>query len=406
MAKVKTVEERNKELSLVGKKLQFYGLQFRLFPKEKQVTKFNQTIGCARLAFNFYLKEKQEVYQNTKQNLSYAVFKKSFSALKTHAMFSYLKDVDKFALENALMNVDTSFKNFFEGKANYPKFKKKHNAKQSYTTNMTNNNIKIDVKEQTIQLPKIGKVPFRINKKMKNELLTNGLKGTIKSATITRHSSGSYFVSLKMEEIVDMKPTLGITKISDDEIIAGDLGLTHFIILSDGTKIENPRYYQKQCKKLAKMKRKLAKMKKGSNNYIKQSRKIAKLHLHITNMRRDFLHKISRKLVDENQVIVLEDLNVKGMIRNKKLAKSIQDVGWGYFKQYISYKSEWANKIVVFVDRFFPSSKLCNGCKEKHTLLSLNDREWICPNCGGKHDRDLNAAQNIKEEGKRILLSA
>ncbi|HDR8085992.1 RNA-guided endonuclease TnpB family protein [Bacillus cereus] len=403
MAKVKTIEERNKELALIGKKLQLYGLKMRVYPNKKQTEFFNQTIGCARFTFNFYFQEKQEIYQATGQTLSYVTFKKSFNALKKHPAFSWLKHADKFALENAMMNLDDAYKRFFKGEVKFPKRKKKHSAKQSYTTNITNGNIKLNVENNTVQLPKAGEVSCKIDKKVRKQLLENGLQGTIKSATVTRHSDGTFFVSLKIEEIVDIKPTIDVTQISDEDIVAGDLGLTHFIILSDGTKIENPRYYQKQLKKLAKMQRKLSKMKKGSNNYIKQRKKIAKLHLHITNMRRDFLHKVSRKLVDENQVIVLENLNVKNMIRNKKLAKSIQDVGWGMFKTFVTYKAEWVNKHVVLVDTFFPSSKLCNGCKTKNTLLSLNEREWVCPSCGEKHDRDQNAALNIKEEGIRLL---
>lgn len=343
------------------------------------------------------------MYKRTGENLSYADFKKSFQTLKTHPAFNYLQHVDKFSLENALMNVETAFKHFFEGNANYPKFKKKHDSTQSYTTNMTNNNIKIDAENRTIQLPKVGKVKFVMDKKLKKHLSENGLKGTIKSATVTKHGSGQVFVALKIEEVVDLQPELDVSTVKEDDIIAGDVGLTHFIILSDGTKIDIPRYYQRQLVKLGKMQRTFSKMVKGSRNYQKQKKKIAKLHLHIKNMRHDFLHKVSRKLVDENQIIVLEDLSVKNMIKNKKLAKSIQDVGWGYFKQFVTYKAEWANKRVVLINRFFPSSKRCHGCKEKNTLLSLNDREWVRPSCGCKHDRDQNATNNIKEEGLRLL---
>ncbi|MDR7002409.1 RNA-guided endonuclease TnpB family protein [Neobacillus niacini] len=200
-----------------------------------------------------------------------------------------------------------------------------------------------------------------------------------------------------------MYETSDFSKIPDDQIIALDLGLLHFYIDSNGKKVDNPKFLKTKLKKLAKLQRQLKNKKIGSSNNKKLQKKISKLHLHIANMRKDFLHKESRKLVNENQVIVLEDLNVKGMIKNKKLSRSIADVSWSMFKTFVSYKADWANKKVIPVDRFFASSKQCNGCHEKNTMLSLSDREWICPNCGTKHDRDVNAAKNIKEEGIRIL---
>ena len=406
MAKKKSVEERNKELAKVGKKLKLYAFKYRMDPNkltEKQIKQMNQTIGCARFAFNYYLGEKQAFYKETKKTLNMLDFKKEFNQMKNEPDTIWLKIPDKFALENALMDVDTAYKNFFEGRAKFPKFKKKHGPKQSYKTNMTNNNIKFNVEKKWVQLPKLGEVAILMDKKQQEKLLENGVKGTLISATISRHGSGSFYVSLQFEEIVDLQKPNNIDELLDESIVGCDLGLTHFLITSKGEKVENPRYYQRQLKKLAKMQRKLSKMVIGSNNYNKQKKKVAKLHLHIKNMRHDFLHKVSRQLVNENQVIVLEDLNVKGMIKNHRLAKSIQDVGWGTFKTFVNYKAQWANKTVVFVDRFYPSSKLCHGCKEKNTLLSLNDRTWVCPNCGTEHDRDQNAANNIKEEGIRLL---
>jgi putative transposase len=181
--------------------------------------------------------------------------------------------------------------------------------------------------------------------------------------------------------------------------------LNHFYIDSNGKKVENPQFLKENLKKLAKLQRQLKNKKIGSSNYKKLQQKISKLHLHIAHTRKDFLHKESHKLVNENQIIILEDLNVKGMIKNKKLARSIADVSWSMFKTFVSYKADWENKKVIVIDRYFASSKQCNGCKEKNILLSLSDREWVCPKCGIKHDRDINAAKNIKEEGIRILQS-
>ena len=231
----------------------------------------------------------------------------------------------------------------------------------------------------------------------------DGFKGKIKGATVTIHGSDQIHISLKVEEVVPMEPEINWATVPVDKIIGCDLGLMHFLIDSDGRKIENPKFLKVYLNKLAKLQRQLKNKKKSSSNYKKMQQKIANLHLKIANTRKDFLHKQSRKLVNENQVIALEDLNVKGMIKNRKLARSITDVSWSNFVTLVSYKAKWAHKKVVLIDRFFASSKQCNGCGKKNTMLSLSDREWICPNCGTKCDRDINAAKNIKEEGIRIL---
>jgi putative transposase len=349
--------------------------------------------------YNFYLSERNEVYKNTGKTLTFTDFNNAINQLKKHPYFDWLKEVDKFSLSNAILNVDTAFKNFFEGNARFPRFKSKRKSKQSYTTNMTNANIKVDFDRKVIQLPKVGEVSFRCGKKVK------AIKGTIKSATITRHSSGLYTVSIVTEEQIQKEDVqiFDLSKVKTEDILALDMGLTHFAITSTGQKIDNPRYYQENLVKLASLQRKLKNKKKGSSNGNKLQAKISKLHLHIANMRKDFLHKVSFELVDKNHVIVIEDLHVKGMLRNRKLAKSIQDVGWGMFKTLLSYKCERKEKRLVLIDRFFPSTKQCNGCKEKNPLLSLSDRVWVCPSCGCEHDRDLNAAINILEEGMALL---
>lgn len=401
----KTTQLRNDELAKEGKQLRHYGLKLRMEPNPKQMKLIHQTIGNARFTYNFYLSEKKEVYQLTGETLYYSEFKKAFNNMKDHPYYSWLKLSDKFALECAMEQVDDAFERFFSGQNKFPKLKNKHKSNQSYSTKETNHNIKLNVEKQTVQLPKLGEVKVRFSKKHRQILKEDGLKGNIKSATITYHSSGQYYVSLKLEEVVNLAQPIDVSIIPDDDIIGLDLGLTHFYIDSNGKKVENPKFLKESLHRLAKLQRQLKNKTIGSNNYKKLQKKISKLHLTITNQRKDFLHKESRKLVDENQVIVLEDLNVKGMIRNKKLARSIADVGWGMFKTFIKYKASCANKTVVLVDKLFPSSKLCNGCHTKNTMLSLSDREWICPSCGTKHDRDINASKNIKEEGIRILHS-
>ena len=387
----------------MGLQLRHYGLQFRMLPTSDQLQQIKQFIGNARFVFNFYLREKQEVYHNTKETLYYGEFKKAFNGLKDHPCFSWLKLSDKFSLECALEQVDDAFERFFNGQNKYPKFRSKHKSKQSYSTKETNGNIKLNFEHQMVQLPKLGWVKIKVSKRYKEACKKAEFTGRVKGATVTCHSGGAVHVSLKVEEIVPLCTPENVFSIPDDLIVGCDLGLKHFLIDSRGNKVENPRYLKTSLKRLASLQRKLKHKKLGSANYNKQKQKVAKFHLHVANMRKDFLHKQSRRLVDENQVIILEDLHVKGMIRNHKLARSIADVGWGMFKQFVTYKANWANKRVVFVDRFFPSSKLCHQCQEKHVMLSLSDRVWVCTNCGCRHDRDVNAAQNIKAEGIRIL---
>ncbi|WP_338751570.1 RNA-guided endonuclease TnpB family protein [Bacillus sp. FJAT-52991] len=401
----KTTKQRNVELAKDGLQLRHYGLRFRMEPKKFQKEKIHKFAGCARFVFNFYLAEKIEVYKNTGETLHYGEFKKSFNALKDHPLFNWLKEPDKFVNECAMEQVDAAYDRFFKGQSKFPTFKSKHTSNQSFSTKETNGNIRLDIEKQTVQLPKIGKVKVKFSKKHRQTFQKDGFNGKIKSATVKYHSSGQYYVSLKIEEKVPLKEEGDWTSTPEDQIIGVDVGLSHFLIDSNGKKVENPRYLKENLITLAKLQRKLKHKKIGSANYKKLQQKISKLHLHITNKRKDFLHKESRKLVNENQVIVLEDLHVKGLIKNKKLSRSIADVSWSMFKTFVSYKADWSNKKVILIDRFFASSKQCNGCKEKHILLSLSERVWICPHCGTEHDRDINAARNIKEEGIRMLRS-
>ncbi|KZZ85340.1 RNA-guided endonuclease TnpB family protein [Bacillus sp. SJS] len=401
----KATKKKDEELAEQGLKLRHYGLRLRVRPNKEQEEKILRYFGCARFTRNFYLSERMEVYKQTGENLTGAEFKKSFIILKSHSEFGWLKEPDKFVLECAIEQVEDAFTRFFKGQNKFPKFKSKRQAQQSYTTKETNGNIKLNVEDHTIQLPKVGKVNVLLSKKHRKMFENEGFSGKIKQATVSYHSSGQYHVSLKIEEVVKREEPIELSYLREEDVMGVDLGLTHFLIDSNGVKIDNPKHLRQHLVKLAKLQRKLKKKKLHSCNYKKMQNRISKLHLHIANKRKDFLHKQSRKLVNENQVIVLEDLYVKGMIKNKKLSQSIADVSWSQFKTFVSYKADWANKRVVLVDRFFASSKLCNGCKKKQTLLSLSTRVWVCPECGQQHDRDMNAAQNIKEEGLRILRS-
>ena len=402
----KSVKERNKELAKEGLKLHIYGLKLRALPNVKQKELFQKTFGCVRYTSNMYLSERKEAYKYAGENLSVSAFKQFYNQFKQRSSVTWLKEVDKFALETAMENVDDAYQRVFKKQSNFPKFKKKHTSKESYTTKSTNNNIQFNPRTQQVKLPKIGWVKIKLSKNQRKLFEEEGFHGKIKGATITNHSSGHYHISLKIEEVVSLKPEPNFSEIKSDQVIGCDVGLTHFLIDSNGSKIENHRFLNNYLKKLAKLQRQLKNKKRGSNNYKKLQQQIAKLHLKVSNTRKDFLHKQSRKLVNENQVIVLEDLNIKGMIKHKKLSRSIADVSWETFKTFVSYKADWEGKKMVLIDRFFPSSKECNGCKEKNILLSLSDRLWVCPKCATAHDRDVNAAKNIKEEGIRMLKEA
>jgi putative transposase len=406
MARRKTVKERNKELEKEEKKLRFYGIRVRAITTPEQHTLILKSIGCARFAYNAYLAEKQKTYKETKKSISYSTFKKGFVALKKDPAYAWLAEPDKFALECGMEQMDDAYDRFFKGQNGYPKFKSKHTAKQSYSTKETNGNLAIDFEKQRVQIPKLGWVNVRFSKGQMESYQKNGFSGKVKAATLTVHGSGKTHISLRIEEIVPLKKKRDWTTIPDEKIIGCDLGLTHFLIDSNRRKVENPRHLHHSFRKLAKLQRRLKNKIKGSANYKKGQQQIANMHLHIANTRKDFLHKESRKLVNENQIIVLEDLNVKSMIKNRRLARSISDVGWSTFVSFVTYKADWADKKVVTIDRFFASSKMCSGCEKKNTLLSLSDRTWVCPNCGKEHDRDLNAAKNIKNEGIRLLAEA
>ena len=401
--KRKSVKEKNKELAVEGKKLKLYGLKLRAFPTSSQENQMKQFAGANRFAYNFYLAERKEVYENTGETLSGARFKQSFNVLKEHELFKWMKDMDKFALETGIEQVEEAYKHFFEKHNQFPRFKSKYAPRQSYTTKFTNNNIQLDVENRKVKLPKIGWVKIRFSLKQLRVIQTDVAERRIKSATVSLQSNGTIHIALTIEERIDIPPVIDWSKVEESDVLGIDLGLMHFYIDSNGVKVDNPRHLKKTIARLKKEQRKLSRMVKGSANYRKQQKKLAKCHMRVANCRKDFLHQMSRKLIDENQVIALEDLNVKGMVKNKRLAQSILDVGWSKFVTFLTYKAEWANKKIVPVGRFFASSKTCHVCSEKETGLTLSERTWVCGNCGTTLDRDQNAAINMKQEGLRIL---
>jgi putative transposase len=362
----------------------------RLYPTPEQQTLLSKMFGCARWVYNHFLERRTEAYKTDGCCIGYNECSEELTRLKVSPDTRWLREADKFALQNSLRDLDAAFVNFFEGRAVYPKFKSKRALKQSYRTNYTNGNICIDKKRGFLKLPKVGWVKYAVDGRDIPENILN--------VTVTKTSSSKYFASVLCK--VAIEPL----SLAENEV-GVDLGLKKFAILSTGETVENPKYYVRAQKKLVRLQRALSRKKKGSKNYEKARLKLSRQHEKVANQRRDFQHKLSKRLVVENQVISMEDLRVKNMVKNRKLAKAISDAGWGEFQRMVEYKSAWYGRTFVKVNPFFPSSRLCSKCGNINPMLTLSDREWQCPVCGAVHDRDVNAADNILAEGKRLLAS-
>lgn len=369
------------------------GYKYRIYPNEKQKVQITKTFGCCRFIYNHFLAMRIELYKTKQKSMSKTECN-NYCNQKLKKEYPWLKEVDKFALTNSIYNLDNAYQNFFreikKGNANqgFPKFKSKKNNHKSYRTNFTNNNIEVDFSNNQIKLPKLKWVKCKLHREFTGKIL---------SATISQVPSGKYFVSLniecKHEELPKNNNTIGL-----------DLGISDLLITSEGEVFENNKLTYKYEKKLTKLQRQLAKKQKGSKNFNKQRVKIAKLYEKITNIRKDNLHKISSQIVKENQFIFSEDLNIKGMVKNHNLAKSIHDVSWYELTRQLQYKSEWNGRIYHKVDRYYASSQLCNVCDYKNEeVKNLSIREWTYPKCGTYHDRDINASINILNQGLRDL---
>lgn len=358
-------------------------LKVRIYPNQQQEISLNRNLGCARFVWNYYLNKTNNQYQETGKGMTYCQMAKDLTQLKKISDYEWLQESTAATLQQSLKNLESAFKNFFDRRAKFPKFKSKH-RKQSIRYPES-----CSVRNNRLKLPKLGIVKAKISKQV---------KGKIKSVTVSKTSTDKYFAAIlfETEDLIDTQT---------GKISGIDLGLSSLVTVFDGEttyKVDPIKPTRKYAKRLKRRQQKLSRRTQGSNNRRKAIKQVAKVHEKITNTRQDFLHKLSRKLVDENQVIVAENLCIKGLARTK-LAKSVHDAGFGMLLDFLGYKLEREGGKLVQIDRFYPSTKTCSCCGFKNNLIDLSVRDWVCPSCQTHHDRDENAAKNLRTEGLRIL---
>lgn len=348
--------------------------KYRIYPTKKQEVLINKTFGACRFIYNLALETKMYAWQSHRKNFTAYDLQKQLAELRHE--HSWLKEISKHAMDKAILNLDTAYKSFFKGKG-FPKFKNKL-SKQSFAERQ---NISVDWKNKIIVIPKIKNIQIAFSRMF---------VGEIKQVTVSKTTTGKYFISILVKDEKEIPVKLPI-----QNALGIDLGLKHFAIASDGKKFDNPKYLRSSLSHLKFLQRQVSKKTKGGNNRCRAIHKLALQHEKISNQRKDFLHKLSSKLISENQALCFEDLNIRGMVKNHNLAQSISDVSWSEFISMCKYKAEWYGKNVLFIPRFAPSSKICSNCGYVNDDLTLDQRTWTCI-CGATHDRDINAAVNIK----------
>lgn len=361
------------------------GYRFRLYPNKTQKKFLNQILGSCRFVYNHFLNIRRQSWEKEKISVSYTQTSSQLTQLKKE--IDWLNQADSIALQQSLRNLDTAYQNFFKNNRGYPKFKSKKNHQQTYRT------LGVRIEGKRIRLPKVGSIKFEQSRE---------IQGKILSATITRTASEKYFVSLCVEE--DIAANL---KLNKGGKIGIDVGLKEFYTDNLGNTVSNPRILKRLSVKLSREQKRLSKRKIGSNNRNKQRIKVARVHEKISNARLDFLHKETTRLCRENQTIAVENLQIKNLLKNHKLAKAISDVSWGEFFRQLSYKAVLYGCDLIKVPTFYPSSQTCSNCGFKNPLTKkLSVRSWRCPQCGKYHDRDTNAAKNILQKALELKTSA
>lgn len=357
-----------------------YTYSFRIYPNEEQIVLIAKTFGCCRFIYNYFL----DYSNNNGYSSKYTNNNTCNRELKVE--YPWLKEVDKFAITNTIYNLDNAYKRYINKLGGNPRFKKKNNG-ESYQTNYTNNNI--EVLDNYIKLPKLGKVPAKVHRKV---------EGTIINATIKKYSNNKYKVMILVRK--------EIKKLETNSYIVGiDMGVSNFVHDSSNNIYNAPKELMNAYDKIGRLQKILSLKKKGSNNYKKIENKINKLYDKCNNVRNDFLHKLSTSIINENQVIVVEDLNVKEMFQNKNIAKVLGDISISKFINMLEYKAKWYGRKLIKVDRYYPSSQLCNNCGyQNKKIKDYSIRSWQCPRCDSVHDRDYNAANNILDKGIELLL--
>lgn len=376
-------------------------IKIRLYPNQVQKDQLERTFGCCRFLWNQMLAEHNQKYKQYKLDGIKSTYRTEAEYKKE---FSFLKEVDSKALQNVNWNLQDAFSRFFQNikgrKAKktklyvgYPRFKSRHRSHNAYTTDMINNNIKIDFVQRTLQLPKF-KLPIKYSDpRVFNE--------KIRSVTVSKTKSGRYYASIL---VARDNPIMPMTSVHEEKVIAFDMSMKDFLVTKDYN-LQNPRFFRKALHKIVKAHRKVSRSKKGSRNRVKACRKLAIVYDRYVSQKKDWTHKITKKLADTYDAVILEDLNIKGMsMFNKGYAKNVtKDFSWGEFITILNYKMARSGKHLVKVGRFFPSSQLCSACGYQYHELELEDREWNCPKCHACHDRDVNASQNLRIEGVRLL---
>lgn len=364
--------------------------RYRIYPTDEQKVLFAKTFGCCRFVYNWALNLKITAYQERKETLG-NVYLTNLMKSELKAEYEWLSDVNSQSLQSALRNLDTAYTNFFRNtKAiGFPKFKSRKD-RQSF---LCPQHCRVDFEKGTVTIPKAKDIPAVLHRKF---------KGTVKTVTVSMAPSGKYFASVLVDTAIQELP---VTLIQDDTTLGIDLGLKSLAVCSDGRTFDNPKNLQRSLDRLKLLQKRLSCKQKGSSNRNKARIRVARLQEHIANSRKDNLHKITYALTHDSQVrtICMEDLNVKGMQRNHHLAQAVSDVSFGMFLTLLEYKCKWYGVNLVKIDRFAPSSKTCGKCGYIYKGLKLSERSWICPECGTHHDRDFNAACNIKEFGLKAL---